>query len=180
MSNGSDSQKRDVLAVGEDIVSSRRFAKAEGVIHHSKEHNIAAHSVSTAVRALEITRWLNRRGATVDEKDVIRAALLHDIGMTEDSVSGSPSPVRARSHPREGERIAREEFGANDVQLDAIRHHMWPLCLVPPRTVEGWVVVAADKQCSVREAIEIGRDKLRAGRRKVMGRKNDHERDARA
>lgn len=161
MSDGFDSPKTVVLAMGEDIVSSPRFAKAEGIVHHSKDHNIAAHSVSTAVRALMMARWLNRHGVTVDEREAVRAALLHDIGMTEDSVASSPSPVKARSHPMEGARIAREEFGANGVQLDAIRHHMWPLCLVPPRTIEGWVVLAADKHCSAHEAMEIANSKLR-------------------
>lgn len=175
MSDGCDRQKSVVLAMGEDIVSSPRFATAEDIVHHSKDHNIAAHSVSTAVRALEIARWLNRHGVTVDERDAVRAALLHDIGMTEDDVSNSPSPVKARSHPREGARIAREEFGVNEVQFDAIRHHMWPIGLVPPRTIEGWVVVAADKHCSTREAIEILSSKLHVGSRKVTRRSNDHE-----
>ena len=157
MKDGCDITASDVLAMGEDIVSSERFAKARLVIHHNKDHNIAAHSVSCAVCALQIARWLEGHGVEVDERDVVRAALLHDIGMTEDEVSLSPPPVKSRTHPREGERIAREEFGANDVQLDAIRHHMWPLCLVPPKSVEGWVVVAADKHCSTQEAIAIVR-----------------------
>ena len=155
MNDGCDITASDVLSMGEDIVSSERFAKARLVIHHNKSHNIAAHSVNCAVCALRIARWLARHGVSVNERDAVRAALLHDIGMTEDEVFHSPSPVKARTHPREGERIAREEFGANDVQLDAIRHHMWPLCLVPPQSVEAWVVMAADKRCSMREALSI-------------------------
>lgn len=157
MSDGCDITASDVFAMGEDIVSSERFAKARLVVHHNKSHNIAAHSVNCAVCALRVARWLARHGVSVNERDAVRAALLHDIGMTEDEVFHSPSPVKARTHPREGERIAREEYGANDVQLDAIRHHMWPLCLVPPKSVEGWVVVAADKHCSTQEAIAIVR-----------------------
>lgn len=152
---------RDVLALGGDIVSSARFAKAGGVAHHGRDLDIATHSTNTALRALQIARWLEGRGVPVDERDVVRAALLHDIGMTEDEVLLSPSPVKARSHPREGARIAREEYGANDVQAEAIEHHMWPLCLVPPQSVVAWVVTAADKRCSVQEAASMVLSALR-------------------
>ena len=152
--------KKDVMELGGDIVESDRFAKAQDVIHHAKDRNIYNHSLKTAGLALSIARWLGRRGVAVSEEDTVRAGLLHDIGMTESSVSESPSYRKAFSHPREGVRIAREEFGANATQADAIRHHMWPIGIVPPKTPEGWAVLAADKLCSTTEAIIITKDKL--------------------
>lgn len=170
MGDGRDSHISEVLALGEDIVSSARFAKAETVHHHSRGHNIARHSVDVAASALRMTRWLNRHGMAVSERDAVRAALLHDIGMTEDKVFNSISPVKSRMRPIEGERIAREEYGANKVQLDAIRHHMWPLCVVPPRSFVGWVVLAADKRCSMHEARDILRSALHARQKVRKGR----------
>ena len=148
-----DRMLKDVMELGGDIVYSDRFDAAKKVMHHDKNGgNIAAHSIETAEYALLLTRWLNRHGASVSEIDAVRASLLHDIGMTEEEVHQSPSRVKAYSHPREGERIAREEFGANDTQLDAIRHHMWPFCcLVPPKSSVGMVVTMADKMCSLSE-----------------------------
>ena len=108
--------------------------------------------------ALRISRWLERRGLSLDERDIVRASLLHDIGMTEDDVFLSPSRKKAFSHPREGARIAREEFGANDTQADAVRHHMWPIGLVPPHSMTGWVVVAADKCCSMQETLRFAKN----------------------
>lgn len=142
----------DVARMGGDIVSSERFTKAESVPHHHVNGNIAIHSVETAGYALRLTRWLNRHGQNLDERDVVRASLLHDIGMTEDDVFLSPSSEKANTHPVESARIAAEEFGANDEQVDAILHHMWPVGNNDtPNSATGWVVSAADKICSVHD-----------------------------
>lgn len=143
---------RDIMEIGGDIVSSKRFEKARSVPHHSKGGNIAAHSLETAGYGLLLARWLGEHGVEVSEVDVVRASLLHDIGMTEDEVFFSPSYKKARSHPREGARIAREEYGASEKQVDAVRRHMWPVWhVVPPMSAEGWVVSLADKCCSMHE-----------------------------
>ena len=147
-----DALFNDLVDLGGDIIISDRFAAAIDVPHHSKNGNIAAHSLATAGYALLLARWLNRRGASVSEKDVVRASLLHDIGMTEKDVFLSPSSKKGRSHPIEGARIAQEEFGANEEQVDAILHHMWPFCcMTPPHYDVGFVVTAADKMCSLNE-----------------------------
>lgn len=144
--------RKELERYGADIISSDRFAKARQVPHHSRRGNIALHSLETAGYALLLVRWLERHGVTVSERDSVRASLLHDIGMTEDDVFFSPSYKKARSHPREGARIAREEFGADEVQEQAILSHMWPVWrAVPPRSMVGWVVSAADKCCSAHE-----------------------------
>lgn len=140
-------------SVTRDIVASERFEKARSVPHHSKDGNIAAHSLETARYALLIARWLGEHGVAVSETDVVRASLLHDIGMTEDAVFLSPSYKKARSHPKEGARIAREEYGANETQVEAVLRHMWPIWwVVPPQSAEAWVVSLADKCCSMHEA----------------------------
>lgn len=159
--------ERDVMRIGEDIVNSERFKKALQVRHHVK-FNIAVHSLETAAFALRIARWLNRRGFSVDEENVVRASLLHDIGMTENPVFLSPSYKKAFSHPKEGRRIAESEFNANKEQLDAIRRHMWPIGIVPPKHMTGWIVLAADKLSSMREAKRVARQKAEIKRRKLQ------------
>lgn len=143
---------KEVKALGSDIIASERFAKARLVPHHSKDGNIALHSLETAGYALMLSRWLGQHGVTVSERDAVRAGLLHDIGMTDDAIFLSPSYIKGRTHPKAGAHIARTEFGADVVQVDAILYHMWPVCtLVPPHTAVGWVVTLSDKCCSVHE-----------------------------
>ena len=43
------------------------------------------------------------------------------------------------------------EYDAKEEQINAISRHMWPVCVVPPKHVLGWVVMAADKYASMQE-----------------------------
>ena len=140
------------MELGDDIIGSERFQKAKSVPHHSKQGNIALHSLETTGFAVQLARQLKERGKLVNMRDVVRASLLHDIGMTVDEVFLSPPPVKGKSHPKVGACIAKEEFGANANQIDAILHHMWPVCtIVPPHTIEGVILTCADKMCSIAE-----------------------------
>ena len=163
--------KKEILRIGDDIIRSDRFRKAWETRHHV-EYNVAAHSLETAGYALLIARWLSRHGVRVNEEDVVRAALLHDIGMTEGPVSKSPSYRKAYAHPKEGCRIARDEFGANRRQLEAIRRHMWPICGIPPLHLTGWIVMMADKASASREAKDMAERKARARMKRRSGRKH--------
>ena len=153
--------KKDVLRIGEDIIRSERFREAWETRHHVY-YNVASHSLETAEYALLIARWFSRRGIRVNEEDVVRAALLHDIGMTESPVWKSPSYRKAYAHPKEGCRIAKDEFDANRLQLEAIRRHMWPICGVPPLHLTGWIVMMADKASASHEAKDVAKRKARA------------------
>lgn len=145
-----DAKEPDLLDIGADIMESERFRKAHAIPHHF-DVDVAAHSVDAAKCAMDICSWLNRRGIPVDVEDVVRASLLHDIGMTEDDVFESQPSEKAHTHPVEGARIARSEYGANDAQLDAILFHMWPIGFVPPHHLPGWILVVADKLSSIQE-----------------------------
>ena len=152
----SDKVRDEVLRLGGDIIDSDRFAKARRVPHHYGR-SIADHSIEAAEHAVRLVEWLKGQGVDISEEDAVRASLLHDIGMTVDEVFLSPSHRKAYSHPKEGARIAREEFGANDIQVDAILYHMWPIGFIPPHNPEGWVVVAADKSCSMNESWTVAK-----------------------
>lgn len=166
--------KKEILRLGGDIVKSDRFQKAWKISHHVR-YNVAVHSLEAACYALRIARWLKRRGINVNEEDAVRAALLHDIGMTEDRVSSSPSYMKAYSHPRAGYRIAKEEFHANKVQLEAIKRHMWPICVLPPLHLIGWIVLTADKASASREAKEIAALKAKAKLKRAVRKKHRNQ-----
>lgn len=139
-----------VRQLGGDILASGPFQDAKRIPHHGSV-SVARHSLHVAARSLRIATWLEARGVSVDTEDVVRAALLHDIGMTDRSVQSCPPWIKAYTHPRRGAVLAERQFRAGPVQRDAILHHMWPVCVIPPRHLSGWVVLLADKLCSVEE-----------------------------
>ncbi len=148
--------RRQVFSYGADIIKSDRFKKAKRIQHHIN-YNVAVHSVEVAMYALLIVRCLKKHhlAKRLDERDLVRAALLHDIGMTNDAVHDSPSYKKAFSHPREGFRIARDEFNLNKLQLNAIKRHMWPIGIIPPTHVIGWILTTADHMSSVNEGLAM-------------------------
>lgn len=153
--------RREVFSYGDDIIHSDRFRKAKHVQHHI-EYTVAVHSMEVAMYALLIARSLKRHNLLhkLDERDLVRAALLHDIGMTEDAVHDSPSYKKAFSHPREGLRIARDEYKLNKLQLNAIQRHMWPIGIIPPTHVIGWILTAADNMSSFNEGVAMLKEKI--------------------
>lgn len=165
--------RRQVFSYGADIIKSDRFKKAKRVQHHIN-YNVAVHSVEVAMYALLIVRCLKKHhlAKRLDERDLVRAALLHDIGMTNDAVHGSPSYKKAFSHPREGFRIARDEFHLNKAQLKAIKYHMWPVGIIPPSNVIGWILTTADNMSSFNEGMSMLRNKFRHNK-KTGGERNE-------
>ena len=147
---------------GEDILQSERFKKGSDVTHH-KNYSVAFHSLNAARYAVQIANWLARKGVRVNLRNVIRGSLLHDIGMTEDQVHGSPSYRKAYSHPKASVEIAKKEFEADEAQCDAIRRHMWPVCIIPPKHIEGWIILAADKCSSILEVKDVIKGVFRRG-----------------
>lgn len=143
-----------IRRIGKDILHSPHFSKMYLTPHHGKV-SVARHSLHVAEDGYRIAMWLKAHGIPADPREVVRACLLHDIGMSEDKVYESPSWKKAYTHPKEGWRIAMEEFGATPGIEDAITHHMWPICAVPPRHLTGWIVLAADKLSSMREVLPL-------------------------
>ena len=139
-----------IMEYGSDILSSERFLNAYGVTHHHKSC-VAEHSLHVANQACHITGWLNSHGFHISYEDVVRGSLLHDIGKTDQNVHERYPWVKVYVHPRRSSSIAEEEYNENPVVQNTIRWHMWPICLIPPRHFPGWIVIAADKICSLKE-----------------------------
>ena len=145
-----------IIQEGRDILESERFRRAWKTEHHMRT-NIARHSLAVTEYALHLFK--QGHYPDTDIRDVVRACLLHDIGMTDDIVYDSISFRKAYSHPRRSAGIAVKEYGANQIQVDAILHHMWPICIVPPHTPVGWLLLRADKICSRKDVLRYLRKK---------------------
>ena len=139
-----------VNQLGEEVLNSERFLSAWDIPHHGNV-SVAMHSMHVAKESCRIAAWLRRHGVKISDEDAVRSSLLHDIGMTERRVFSSPSWKKAYTHPDRGSEIAEKEYHANEIQKDAIQRHMWPICVIPPSHVAGWVVLAADKISSMKE-----------------------------
>ena len=58
--------------------------------------------------------------------------------------------------------FAYETSGAavNKLQLNAIQRHMWPIGIIPPTHVIGWILTMADNMSSFNEGVAMLKEKI--------------------
>ena len=134
-----------------EVLDHPNFRRTKDFIQHSNV-SVYHHVLHVACCALEIDRRLH---LGCDRCQLVRAALLHDYFLYdwhEHDAPGNKHPrLHGFYHPGIAARNAKKDFNLTERELDAIRKHMWPLTVIPPKTPEGYVVMYADKYCSLRE-----------------------------
>jgi uncharacterized protein len=148
-----ESVVRDVNKIGKTILKTESFEKALSQIHHDKT-TVGAHSMEVACTALAISRRLKGLKISVNEEQMIRGALCHDLGILGRYDKFANNFVCCYRHPKDSVVVADKLLGGlTDIEKDVIAHHMWPVTPVPPHHREAYIVTLADKICAVREII---------------------------
>ena len=144
---------REILRYGKDILHSDIFRQAAGETHHL-HGSVADHTVNVCIVSVRLCRFLKRRRIRVCEKDVIQAALCHDLGMIGRSSKYRDRRDSWRSHPKESIRAAHDLIpDMQDSVEEMILSHMWPVNGPRPRSREGMLLGTADKLASMADWI---------------------------
>lgn len=91
-----------------------------------------------------------------DYKSAARAATMHDLFYYDwrDGENGKWHRLHGYKHPSYAAMNAAELCpNITKHEIDIIKHHMWPLTLLPPKTKEGFVVSLADKYSAALEVL---------------------------
>ena len=115
---------------------------------------VYAHSRNVADMSLRMARRLRLR---LNEEALVRGALLHDYFLYDWHKPDPNRPKHAFFHPRVAWENARRDYTLGTIEEDIIRHHMFPMVPIPPRTAEGWIVCVADTLCALRETVSLRR-----------------------
>lgn len=129
--------------------------------HQHAGNNTYDHVCHVAEMSRKIEKGLRLQG--IDEKALLRGALLHDYYQ----YAFRDHPISAWKHGTGHAGTALENaeaaFTLSERERNIIYSHMWPLNLTHmPRSREAWIVSCADKICAVQEAVFRRR---RSGRR---------------
>ena len=103
----------------------------------------------------QISRLLERFHIDVDEKTVIRSALLHDLGILGRNEKFENNKECCWRHPVESVDVANlilEDL--TEKEADSISNHMWPLAGNRPGSLEGMILTVADKYSSMLDAVK--------------------------
>ena len=139
----------DILTYGRDILNSEVFRQAAFEKHHL-HGTVSDHTLNVCVVSLRLSRQLTGRGISVCKKDLVQAALCHDLGMVSRDSKYRDRIDAWKSHPKESARIARELVPDLSDEAEAIiLSHMWPVAGFPPGSNEGMLLCMADKYASM-------------------------------
>lgn len=132
------------------VCSSSRMNKSRTFYQHGKI-NIYVHSLRVAYICYY---WVKKYHLHVDEKALIRGALLHDYFLYDwhDKEHEHKRP-HGFFHPSAALCNAKQDFILTRKEENIIQRHMFPLTLIPPECKEAWLVCMADKVCSTRETV---------------------------
>lgn len=133
-----------------DILQNEKVESMDRFMQHGKTTTLS-HSIGVSYISYRVCRkW------KLDFASAARAGLLHDFYLYDWHVYVKESTDRFHglTHPRKALYNAEKEFIINKKEKNIILRHMWPLTPIPPRTLEGFVVVFADKYCGILEIID--------------------------
>ena len=132
------------------VCSSSRMNKSRTFYQHGKI-NIYVHSLRVAYICYY---WVKKYHLHVDEKALIRGALLHDYFLYDwhDKEHEHKRP-HGFFHPSAALCNAKQDFILTRKEENIIQRQMFPLTLIPPGCKEAWLVCMADKVCSTRETV---------------------------
>lgn len=154
--------------VGKKVLSSDVFEKARHQIHHHR-NTVADHTMEVSEVGLHIAESLEKRGIPVNENEVIRICLLHDMGIVGRYQKFRNNFQTNFGHPKDSVRVAEEIYpGISEKEKKDIARHMFPSTFMFPTNREGWILVAADKIASMHDVAKMAGRFFR--RRKAVSR----------
>lgn len=110
--------------------------------------NCFDHCYNVAFYSYLICKKLN-----LDYISVSRAGMLHDLFLY-DWRKKQPEHKRFHGfrHPRIALNNASKLFDLNENEKDIILKHMWPITIIPPKYIEGYIITLTDKYCALEES----------------------------
>jgi len=133
----------------EEIINNDKFLKLKKFLHHRE--SIYNHSINVSYLTYKISKKIR-----VDYKSATRAALLHDFFLYDWRKEGRENKKKlfhkhGFTHPKTALINSKENFIINKKEADIILKHMFPLTIIPPNSIEGWVVTFVDKYITIKE-----------------------------
>ena len=143
--------REKLIEYGEDIITSNNMNIEKKCLQHGKI-TVYEHSINVAIVALILAE---RMSISVDERSMVRGALLHDYCLYDWHDKNNGVKLHGWKHPKIALDNALKEFELNEIEQDVICRHMFPFTITPPKHKEGWLVTMADKICAVYETVPI-------------------------
>lgn len=143
-----DANARKLIRLyGRDILQSPNMQLTRNYIQHGNT-SVFEHCLRVTLLSLMLARWL---GVEVDERAMIRGALLHDYFLYDWHTKDNGHKLHGFTHAQTALSNAERDFDLTQTERSIIRTHMFPLNIAPPKCREALIVCIADKLCAIGE-----------------------------
>lgn len=137
---------KEYMAMVSDLLETDEVKSLAKFTHHYITDRLS-HCISVSYRSFKKAKKLG-----LDARAAARGGLLHDLYFY---TSEESEHIGGRGHLYEHPRIALANAEKitllTDTERDIIVNHMCGVTLDVPKTPEGWIVTAMDKEASIRE-----------------------------
>lgn len=143
-------QEKEFYEIAEPILRNSEFQRRRTFLHH--QDSVYDHSLRVAYVAYRMAKKISKY-KKVNVRNVVISALLHDFYLT--PWREYKEAIFWKKHGFVHGKIASLNSYhffpklMNERVENAIKRHMFPLTLIPPKYIEGWIVTTADKYVSL-------------------------------
>lgn len=145
--NSSSISANEFRAIIKDIVENDTVQQMRNFRQHY-DTSCFEHCYKVALYNYIICKKLN-----LDYISAARAGMLHDLFLYDWRIR---EPGRKRFHAFHHPRIALNNslkiFNLNEKEQDIILKHMWPITIIPPKSMEAFITTLVDKYCALSES----------------------------
>ncbi len=143
-------QEKEFYVIAEPILRNSEFQRRRTFLHHND--SVYDHSLRVAWTSYNMAKYLQKY-IKIDIRNVVISALLHDFYTT--PWREYKNPILWKKHG-----FVHGEIACDNAKMlfpdmmnkrieNAIKRHMFPLTIIPPKYIEGWIVTMADKYVSL-------------------------------
>lgn len=149
-------EDREYISIVGDILTHPKFHEMQQYLQHGTT-SCQEHCIQVSYNSYLIAKKLN-----ADYTTCARAGLLHDLFLYDwhGHIERTGDFFHGITHPRTALTHACHYFKLNEHEMDGILKHMWPLTIIPPKHISGYIISLVDKTCTISEVILKQLEKL--------------------
>jgi uncharacterized protein len=144
-------QEKEFIKIAKPILRNSEFQRRKTFLHH--QDSVYDHSLKVAFTSYKMAKKIENYNIKININNVVVGALLHDFYTK--PWRENKNPIFWKKHGFTHGKIA--SFNAyqffpnlmNERVENTIKRHMFPLTIMPPKYIEGWIITMADKYVSL-------------------------------
>ncbi len=140
---------KEYVKIVNPILRNEQVQEMRKFMHHGYV-DCLSHSLQVSYMAYRIGKKFG-----LDHVALARAGMLHDFYLYDWHVKGDREGLHGMTHAQSALENAEEHFQLSKRERDIIKWHMWPLNIGIPRFKESWVMMFADRYCTIMETLRI-------------------------